>query len=131
MSSPLQTLSTDQAPAAIGPYAQAVIANGFLFTAGQIPLDPATMEIVGEEVAAQTEQVLRNLTAVLTAAGTDWSRVVKTTVFLRTMDDFPAMNGVYARVLGEARPARSTVAVAGLPRNVRVEIECVAALGAG
>ena len=127
----MQTLSTDQAPAAIGPYAQAVKANGFLFTAGQIPLDPVSMEVVGDEVGAQTEQVLRNLSAVLAAAGVDWSRVVKTTVFLRTMDDFPAMNAVYARVLGEARPARSTVAVAGLPRNVRVEIECVAALGAG
>lgn len=127
----MQTLSTDQAPAAIGPYAQAVMANGFLFTAGQIPLDPVSMEVVGDEVAAQTEQVLRNLSAVLAAAGVDWSRVVKTTVFLRTMDDFPAMNAVYARELGEARPARSTVAVAGLPRNVRVEIECVAALGAG
>jgi 2-iminobutanoate/2-iminopropanoate deaminase len=127
----MQTLSTDQAPAAIGPYAQAVIANGFLFTAGQIPLDPVSMEVVGDDVAAQTEQVLRNLSAVLSAAGVDWSRVVKTTVFLRTMDDFPAMNAVYARVLGDARPARSTVAVAGLPRNVRVEIECVAALGAG
>jgi 2-iminobutanoate/2-iminopropanoate deaminase len=127
----MQTLSTDQAPAAIGPYAQAVMANGFLFTAGQIPLDPVSMEVVGDEVGAQTEQVLSNLSAVLAAAGVDWSRVVKTTVFLRTMDDFPAMNAVYARVLGEARPARSTVAVAGLPRNVRVEIECVAALGAG
>ena len=127
----MQTLSTDQAPAAIGPYAQAVKANGFLFTAGQIPLDPVSMEVVGDEVGAQTEQVLRNLSAVLAAAGVDWSRVVKTTVFLRTMDDFPAMNAVYARVLGEARPARSTVAVAGLPRNVRVEIECVAALGDG
>lgn len=125
----MQTLSTDQAPAAIGPYAQAVSANGFLFTAGQIPLDPVSMEIVGDEVGAQTEQVLRNLSAVLAAAGTGWPRVVKTTVFLRSMDDFPAMNAVYARVLGEARPARSTVAVAGLPRNVRVEIECVAALG--
>ncbi|MBU6365859.1 MAG: RidA family protein [Gemmatimonadetes bacterium] len=125
----MQTLSTDQAPAAIGPYAQAVSANGFLFTAGQIPLDPVSMEIVGDEVGAQTEQVLSNLSAVLAAAGTGWSRVVKTTVFLRSMDDFPAMNAVYARVLGEARPARSTVAVAGLPRNVRVEIECVAALG--
>ena len=127
----MQTLSSDLAPAAIGPYAQAVMANGFLFTAGQIPLDPVSMEVVGDDVGAQTEQVLRNLSAVLAAAGVDWSRVVKTTVFLRTMDDFPAMNAVYARVLGEARPARSTVAVAGLPRNVRVEIECVAALGAG
>jgi 2-iminobutanoate/2-iminopropanoate deaminase len=131
MSTSPKTLATDQAPAAIGPYAQAVMANGFLFTAGQIPLDPVSMQVVGEDVTTQTEQVLRNLSAVLAAAGTEWGRVVKTTVFLATMDDFPAMNAVYARVLGEARPARSTVAVAGLPRNVRVEIECVAALGDG
>lgn len=122
------SLHTDHAPRAIGPYAQAVRANGFLFTAGQIPLDPVSMEIVGEDVGPQTDRVLANLTAVLTEAGCTWASVVKTTVFLRTMDDFAAMNEVYARVLGEARPARSTVAVAGLPRNVRVEIELVAAL---
>ena len=86
------------------------------------------MEIVGEDVGPQTDRVLANLTAVLTEAGCTWASVVKTTVFLRTMDDFAAMNEVYARVLGDARPARSTVAVAGLPRNVRVEIELVAAL---
>ncbi len=124
----LHPISTDGAPAAIGPYAQAVRAHGFLFTAGQIPLDPGTMDVVPGDVAAQTEQVLRNLQAVLAAAGADWSHVVKTTVFLRDMADFAAMNGVYARVLGAARPARSTVAVAGLPRDVRVEIELVAAL---
>ncbi|WP_337170745.1 RidA family protein [Gemmatimonas aurantiaca] len=122
------SLHTDHAPKAIGPYAQAVRANGFLFTAGQIPLDPVSMEIVGEDVGPQTDRVLANLTAVLTEAGCTWASVVKTTVFLRTMDDFAAMNEVYARVLGDARPARSTVAVAGLPRNVRVEIELVAAL---
>jgi 2-iminobutanoate/2-iminopropanoate deaminase len=121
-------LHTDLAPKAIGPYAQAVRANGFLFTAGQIPLDPVTMELVTGEVGAQTERVLANLSAVLTAAGCNWDSVVKTTVFLRTMDDFAGMNDVYARVLGEARPARSTVAVAGLPRNVSVEIELIAAL---
>ncbi len=120
------TIHTDEAPKAIGPYAQAVQANGFLFTAGQIPLDPVTMEVVSPDVAEQAEQVLRNLTAVLTAGGTDWSHVVKTTVFLRDMADFAAVNTVYARVLGDARPARSTVAVAGLPRDVRVEIEAVA-----
>lgn len=124
------SLHTDHAPKAIGPYAQAVRANGFLFTAGQIPLDPVSMEIVGEDVGPQTDRVLANLTAVLTEAGCTWASVVKTTVFLRTMDDFAAMNEVYARVLGDARPARSTVAVAGLPRNVRVEIELVAALPA-
>lgn len=122
------SLHTDHAPKAIGPYAQAVRANGFLFTAGQIPLDPVSMEIVGEDVGPQTDRVLANLTAVLTEAGCTWASVVKTTVFLRSMDDFAAMNEVYARVLGDARPARSTVAVAGLPRNVRVEIELVAAL---
>ena len=120
------TIETDLAPKAIGPYAQAVRANGFLFTAGQIPLDPRTMEIVAGDVTAQTEQVLANLTAVLAAAGTGWANVVKTTVFLRDMTEFTAMNTVYARVLGDARPARSTVAVAGLPRDVRVEIEAVA-----
>ncbi len=122
----IQTIHSDNAPKAIGPYAQAVRANGFLFTAGQIPLDPVTMEVVSGDVAAQAEQVLANLAAVLTAAGTSWAHVVKTTVFLRDMADFAAVNAVYGRVLGEARPARSTVAVAGLPRDVRVEIEAVA-----
>ena len=124
----VQTIHTDAAPKAIGPYAQAVVANGFVFTAGQIPLHPETMDIVPGDVAAQTEQVLANLTAVLVQAGTNWSRVVKTTVFIRDMADFAAVNAVYARVLGDARPARSTVAVAGLPRDVRVEIEAVASL---
>ncbi len=124
----LETLHTDHAPAAIGPYAQAVKANGFLFTAGQIPLDPGTMQVTGNTVAEQTEQVVTNLRAVLAAAGCDFSHVVKTTVFLRDMADFPAMNEVYARAFGDARPARSTVAVAGLPKDVRVEIELVAAL---
>lgn len=124
----VQTVHTDRAPKAIGPYAQAVRANGFLFTAGQIALDPHTMELVSGDVTAQTEQVLANLTAVLEAAGTGWAHVVKTTVFLRDMAEFTAMNTVYARVLGDARPARSTVAVVGLPRDVRVEIEAVAAI---
>ena len=123
------TLHTDLAPKAIGPYAQAVRANGFLFTAGQIALDPVTMEIVPGDVAAQTERVLQNLAAIIEEAGANWSQVVKTTVFLRDMADFTAVNAVYARVLGDARPARSTVAVAGLPRDVRVEIEAVVALG--
>lgn len=124
----IETLHTDHAPKAIGPYAQAVKANGFLFTAGQIPLHPVSMEIVEGDVAAQTEQVLANLSAVLAEAGASWNDVVKTTCFLRTMDDFAAFNAVYSRVLGDARPARSTVAVAGLPRNVSVEVELVAAL---
>jgi 2-iminobutanoate/2-iminopropanoate deaminase len=124
----LEILHTDHAPAAIGPYAQAVKANGFLFTAGQIPLHPERTEIVGSTVAEQTEQVLTNLQAVLNAAGCTVRDVVKTTVFLRDMADFAAMNEVYTRVFGEAKPARSTVAVAGLPRDVRVEIELVAVL---
>lgn len=124
----LETLHTDHAPAAIGPYAQAVKANGFLFTAGQIPLHPERLEVVGTTVAEQTEQVFANLRAVLAAAGCDLSHVVKTTVFLRDMADFGAMNEVYARAFGSARPARSTVAVAGLPRDVRVEIELIAIL---
>ncbi len=114
------------APKAIGPYAQATVANGFLFTAGQIALDPATMEIVAGDVVPQTERVMTNLTEVLKAAGCTWADVVKTTVFLQDMADFPRMNEIYARHLGENRPARSTVQVAGLPRNVDVEIDLVA-----
>jgi len=124
----LDIVHTADAPAAIGPYSQAVKANGFLFTAGQIALDPATMQVIDGDVAAQTERALANLSAVLTEAGTSWSNVVKTTIFLADMADFAAVNEVYARALGDARPARSTVAVAGLPRGVRVEIEAVAAL---
>jgi 2-iminobutanoate/2-iminopropanoate deaminase len=117
---------TDRAPAAIGPYSQAVIANGFLFTAGQIALDPASGQVVAGGVAEQTERVMKNLAAVLESGGTSWNNVVKTTVFLHDMRDFPTVNEVYARVIGEARPALSTVAVAGLPRGVLVEIEAVA-----
>ncbi|AHG90732.1 endoribonuclease L-PSP [Gemmatirosa kalamazoonensis] len=126
--SQLEIVHTADAPAAIGPYSQAVKANGFLFTAGQIALDPATMQVVEGDVVAQADRALRNLTAVLTASGVSWSDVVKTTIFLADMADFGAVNEVYARALGDARPARSTVAVAGLPRGVRVEIELVAAL---
>ncbi len=121
-----RTISTDSAPKAIGPYSQAIVAGGFLFTAGQIALDPATMEVVSGDIGAQTERVLANLTAVLGAAGATWSDVVKTTVYLQDMRDFPAMNDVYGRALGDARPARSTVQVAGLPRGVLVEIDCIA-----
>ncbi len=124
----IESLHTDLAPKAIGPYAQAVRANGFLFTAGQIALDPETMELIAGDVTPQTERVLQSLSAIITAAGADWSRVVKTTVYLRDMADFAAMNAVYTRVLGDAKPARSTVAVLGLPRDVRVEIEAIVAL---
>ena len=119
-------ISTDDAPKAIGPYSQATVANGFIYTAGQIALDPATMEIVGADVKAQTERVMANLQAILRTAGSDLSKVVKTTVCLSTMNDYAAMNQVYARWFGDHRPARSTVAAAGLPRNVLVEIEVVA-----
>ena len=125
---PIRATRTDRAPAAIGPYAQAVVANGLLFTAGQIPLDPVTMQVVEGDVEAQTEQVLRNLDAVLASAGAGWGDVVKTTVFLTDMRDFPRMNEVYARAMGDARPARSTVQVSALPRGVLVEIDLIAAL---
>ena len=123
-----KTLHTDKAPAAIGPYSQAVIHNGFLFTAGQIAIDPATGQVVAGDVVAQTERVLANLKAILDNAGATWNDVVKTTVFLHDMSDFPAVNEVYAKALGDARPARSTVQVSALPRNVLVEIEAIAAV---
>ncbi|MCE2803000.1 MAG: RidA family protein [Gemmatimonadota bacterium] len=124
----VRTLSTEAAPAAIGPYSQATIAGGFLFTAGQIPLDPATMEVVAGDIVPQTRRVLENLQQVLHAAGASWKDVVKTTVFLQDMTDFPRFNEVYEAALGTARPARSTVQVAALPRGVSVEVELVAKL---
>jgi 2-iminobutanoate/2-iminopropanoate deaminase len=117
---------TDKAPAAIGPYSQAVVANGFLFTAGQIALDPASGQVIDGDVVAQTERVLTNLKAVLEAGGATLDDVVKTTVFLSDMADFPRMNEVYARAFGKSRPARSTIQAAGLPRGVMVEIEAIA-----
>ncbi|NJD18332.1 MAG: RidA family protein [Gemmatimonadetes bacterium] len=122
----LETVQTPHAPAAIGPYSQAVVSEGWIFCSGQIALNPATMELVGGDVAAQTEQVLRNLAAVLEAAGGSMSTVVKTTVFLSDMGHFAAMNEVYARHFKDNRPARATVAVRTLPKNVDVEIECIA-----
>lgn len=124
----VRSTHTDTAPAAIGPYSQATIAGGFLFTAGQIALDPATGQIVPGDVIAQTERVMENLNAILKHNGVSWANVAKTTVFLQDMADFPKMNEVYARVLGDARPARSTVQVAGLPRGVLVEIDATVAL---
>jgi 2-iminobutanoate/2-iminopropanoate deaminase len=125
---PLKTVVTDQAPKAIGPYSQGIIASGFLFTAGQIAIDPATGQVITGDVRAQTERVLQNLSCVLAAAGASWRHVVKTTVFLHDMNDFPAVNEIYATVLGDARPARSTVQVSGLPRGVLVEIDAIAEL---
>jgi len=121
-----KAIQTDQAPAAIGPYSQGVVANGLLFTAGQIALDPGTGQVVAGNVVAQTERVLANLGAILAAAGASWGDVVKTTVYLHDMNDFPLVNEAYARILGDARPARSTVQVSALPRGVLVEIDAVA-----
>ena len=122
----VRIVHTENAPAAIGPYSQAVVAGNFLFTAGQIAIDPATGQIVQGDVSAQTERVMHNLAAVLEKGGASWSDVVKTTVYLQDMADFPRVNEVYGRVMGDARPARSTVQVAGLPRGVLVEIDAVA-----
>lgn len=124
----VEYLHTSKAPAAIGPYSQATRAGGFLFTAGQIALDPATGNVVEGDVAVQAKQVMANLDAVLSNAGCAWKDVVKTTIFLADMADFAKVNEVYGAALGDTKPARSTVAVAGLPRGVRVEIECVAKL---
>ena len=125
----IRIVHTEQAPAAIGPYSQAIVAGNFLFTAGQIALDPATGQIVQGDVTVQTERVMKNLTAVLESAGARWNQVVKTTVYLQDMTDFPRVNEVYGRMIGDARPARSTVQVAGLPRGVLVEIDAVAVMG--
>ena len=119
-------VSTERAPAAIGPYSQAVRAGNLIFASGQIPIDPATGQFVPGGVGEQTEQVLRNLTAVFAAAGVGLEQVVKTTVFLADMEDFGAMNEVYGRFFGERAPARATVQAARLPRDARVEIEAIA-----
>jgi 2-iminobutanoate/2-iminopropanoate deaminase len=121
-----EVVSTENAPGAIGPYSQAIKANGMVFCSGQIPIDPTTGHFVSDDVAEQTEQVFKNLEAVLKAAGTDLGRVVKTTVFLADMNDFTAMNEVYARWFSENKPARATVQAARLPRDARVEIDCIA-----
>lgn len=121
-----ERISTDNAPGAIGPYSQAVKTGGFVFCSGQIPIDPATGEFVSSEVAEQTRQVLKNLSAVLEAAGSGLGKVVKTTVFLADMGDFAAMNEVYGTFFVENEPARATVQAARLPRDARVEIDCIA-----
>ena len=123
---PLDFVSSTGAPKAIGPYSQGVIANGFLFTAGQVALDPVKGELVAGGIREQTTRALENLRAVLGEAGTDFSQVVKTTVFLVDMADFAEMNEIYGKAFGQHRPARSTVAVAALPRGARVEIEVIA-----
>lgn len=125
----MKTIHTDQAPAAIGPYVQGNIASGLLFASGQIALDPATGNLVGATIEEQTEQVMKNIAALLAAAGTDFDHVVKTTCFLADIGDFAAFNEVYARSFGEQRPARSAVGVAGLPKGALVEVEVIASVG--
>ena len=119
-------ISTADAPAAIGPYSQAIRANGLVFTSGQIAIDPATQQVISGDVAAQTARVFQNLTAILKTAGTSLEKVVRTTVFLKSMNDFAAMNEVYGRYFTSAPPARSTVEVARLPKDVLVEIDVIA-----
>ncbi|HYE71847.1 MAG TPA: RidA family protein [Blastocatellia bacterium] len=121
-----QQIQTDQAPQAIGPYSQAIKANGLVFLSGQIPLDPQTMQIIDGDIKAQTRRIFENLKAVLAAAGTSLDRVVRATVYLADINDFAAMNEVYAEFLGEIKPARSTVQAARLPRDARVEIDLIA-----
>jgi 2-iminobutanoate/2-iminopropanoate deaminase len=125
----LKQITTDKAPAAIGPYSQGVVANGFLFTAGQIALDPAAGKIVDGGIVEQTDQVMKNLDEVLRAAGASWGDVVKTTVYLHDLAHFPTVNEIYGKWLGSARPARSTVQVPALPRGAMVEIDAVAVIG--
>lgn len=124
----IKHIESKNAPAAIGPYSQGVVSNGLLFTAGQIALDPVTGEMSTGDVAAQTEIVMRNLEGVIAEAGGSWGDVVKVTVYLRDMADFSVFNEAYSRWLGDARPARSTVAVSGLPRGAMVEIDAVVAV---
>ncbi len=121
-----EIVQTEKAPKAIGPYAQAIKAGAFIYTAGQIPIDPKTGEFVSGGIAAQTRQVLENLKAVLEASGSSLGKIVKATVFLRNMSDFAAMNEIYAEYLGQIKPARSTVAVSELPRGALVEIDLIA-----
>ena len=124
-----QVISTEMAPGAIGPYSQAIKTGNMIFCSGQIPIDPATGEFVSQDVSEQTEQVFKNLTAVLKAAGASLDDVVKTTVFLADMGEFAAMNDVYSRHFVDNKPARATVQAAKLPRDARVEIECIAVVG--
>jgi 2-iminobutanoate/2-iminopropanoate deaminase len=124
--SSLKRVETTAAPAAIGPYSQGISLGNLVFTAGQIPLDPTTMQIVGGTIQEQTDRVMQNISGILEAAGTSLGSVVKTTVFLSDMNEFAAMNEVYARWFGDHKPARSTVQVSRLPRDVKVEIEAIA-----
>ncbi len=125
----MKIIKADKAPAAVGPYSAAITHNGLVFCSGQIPLDPRTMELVEPTIEAQTEQVMKNVKAVLDAAGSSLDQIIKTTVFLSTMDNFVAMNQVYEKALGGHKPARSAFEVGRLPKDALVEIECIAAAG--
>lgn len=124
-----ETVATDKAPGAIGPYSQAIKVGGFVYTAGQIPLDPATGTLVEGDITAQSQRVMQNLAAVLDAAGSSMGQVVKTTCFLTNLDDFAAFNAVYGEAFGDNKPARSTVQVSRLPAGASVEVECIAEVG--
>ena len=126
LSAQIKIVSTPEAPAAIGPYSQAVVVGNLVFLSGQIPLDPVTMKIIGEDIETQTRQVFKNIRAVLKAENLTLNNVVKCTVFMKNLDDFASMNTVYAEEFGRHKPARSTVQVARLPKDVLIEIECVA-----
>ena len=130
MSKKIKIVQTDKAPAAIGPYSQAICVGKMIYTSGQIPMNPKTGELVGGDITAQTQQVFANLKAVLHEAGSDLSKVIKATVFMKDLGDFQAMNAVYAEAMGDNRPARSTVQVAALPKNVDVEIDVIALVDA-
>jgi 2-iminobutanoate/2-iminopropanoate deaminase len=124
----LKHVTTNDAPAAIGPYSQGIIASGFLYSAGQLAIDPASGQMVKGDIVAQTERVMENLQAILQSAGASWSDVVKTTVYLQDLAHFPTVNEIYARWIGDARPARSTVQVAALPRGALIEVDLIALL---
>jgi len=128
MKAEIDIISTDRAPRAIGPYSQAVSSGGVMYLSGQVALDPASGELIGTTAEEQASQALKNLGAVLAEAGSGFDRVVKTTVYLTDMNDFAAVNSVYARAFGDSRPARATVQVAGLPKGARVEIDAIALL---
>jgi len=121
-----QAIQTTEAPAPVGPYSQAILANGFVFVSGQIPLDPETGTVVGSDIAAQTQQVMKNLKTILHAAGSSLELAVKTTVFLANLDDFPRFNQVYAEFLGAAKPARATLEVSRLPKGVLLQVDAIA-----
>ncbi len=123
---PIRSISTEKAPRAIGPYSQAVVANGFVFVAGQLPIDPLTGQIVSGDISSQTKRVLENISCILEAAGTSLDQVVKTTIFLRDLGQFDAVNEAYGQYFSENRPARATVEVSRLPKGAEIEIEAVA-----